>query len=172
MLFSLLHFQTCAVQIEIKGRLNSAAWTTNETYRATTTKELAIKTSSHKAQYPSSIYRWIPLYISHLFSIVLLPPLFLIQLSAFSCCQPWAGESTLPLPLSTFHGPLWRGDKHWWIGPFCICIVFNFPLCCQGWWMAKSARYTLLCFCLPESFPNNVLWWCWTFKYSDPYRHF
>lgn len=46
----------------------------------TNSQRISYTNCSRKAQFPSSIYRWIPLYISHLVGIVLLPPLSLIQL--------------------------------------------------------------------------------------------
>lgn len=108
-LFSLLHFQTCAAEVK-RRRLNSAACTTNDTFGATAAKELAIKSSAvkHNILPPSAGESDL---ISHI-CIVLLPPLSLIQRHALSCCQPWACESMLATPLSTFHGLLQRGEKH------------------------------------------------------------
>lgn len=69
--------------------------------------------------------RWILIYTTRVFSIVLSLPLPLIQPPALRRCQHQAGESTLASPLSTIHAPLQRADKPVVTGSssFALCSV-------------------------------------------------
>lgn len=70
-------------------------------------------------------YRWIPSHILHVVPLCLLYPFYHAPLGH---CQPQAVESMLASLLSSLHGPLQRGDKHWWIGSSAFALCFPIVL--------------------------------------------
>ena len=159
------NFSPCStfkiVQLKSKKKrergLNSAECTANETFRATTGKRSAIKTAAAEEN--------------------ILPPCtgesrFISPIcSVLSSCPPPPRPSFSSVPSDDANlGQVTRGwhrhyapsmagreqgDKRWWIGTYSICIVFYFPLCSRGWWMATPAPCTSQRFCPPACLSNN-----------------
>lgn len=132
-LFSLLHFQTCATEVK-KEYKDLTLQHAQVTFRATTAKDLAIKTAATK-------HNILPLstgeshFISHICSVLYYFPLWpsynsLIFFAANfgKANQRWDRH----YPPSMAHC---RGDKHWWIGPsaFALCLISHCATRADEW---------------------------------------